>query len=68
MYFELFNALNQKFKGQKTYITALIAVLSAIIAYFSGEATLLAAIQLAATGILAASVRSGIKADLEAKK
>lgn len=48
------------FTGKKTYIAALAAVLSAAGGYLSGDLALAAAIQLAFTGILAATLRNGI--------
>lgn len=49
--------------GYKTYITAGLAVISAIAGYLTGDATLSEAAQLAFTAIMAATVRAGIKAD-----
>lgn len=46
--------------GYKTYITAAIAVLTALGAYFSGEATVIQTAQLVFTALLGAFVRSGI--------
>lgn len=60
MSYELFSMLNEKFKGRKTYVTAIVAVASAVVAYFSGEATLMAALQLAFTGIIGATLRSSV--------
>lgn len=52
-----------KLKGKKTYITAFLAVLSAVAAYLTGDATLAEAGQLAFAAIMAATVRSGIKTE-----
>lgn len=49
------------FAGYKTYITAGLAVLSAIAAYLTAEASLAEAANLAFTALLAAFVRNGIK-------
>ncbi len=46
--------------GKKTYLAAVAAVLSAAGGYLSGDITIAAAIQLAFTGILAATLRSGV--------
>lgn len=44
--------------GYRTYITAAIAILTAIGAYASGDATLIQAAQLALTGALGAFLRA----------
>ena len=49
------------FAGQKTYITAAVAVVSAVAAYLVGDATPMEAANLAFTALLAAFVRNGIK-------
>lgn len=46
--------------GYKTYITAGVAVVSAVAMYLTGEDTLAQAIQLVVTAILGATIRSGI--------
>ena len=46
--------------GYKTYITAGIAVITAIGTYLAGDATLMQAAQMAFTALLAAFVRNGI--------
>lgn len=48
------------FKGKKTYIVALLAVASAGYAYVTGQADGVSAIQLAITGVLGATLRSGV--------
>lgn len=48
------------FAGQKTYITAGVAVLTAAAAYFTGSADLMATIQLVVTAILGATIRHGV--------
>lgn len=50
------------FKGKKTYITAGVAVITAIATYLTGDATLSEAIQLSITAILGATIRNGIPA------
>jgi hypothetical protein len=50
------------FAGKKTYIVAALAVLGAIGAYLTGDATAAEAIQLAVTAIIGATLRSGIAA------
>lgn len=49
--------------GYKTYITAALAVLSAVAAYLTGDADLMQTANLVFTALLAAFVRSGIAAD-----
>lgn len=49
--------------GYKTYITAGVAVITAAATYLTGEASLTEALQLGFGAILAAFVRSGVKAD-----
>lgn len=53
-------------KGYKTYITAGIAVLTAVAGYLTGETSLTDALQLGFTAIMGAFIRSGIKADTAA--
>ena len=48
------------FAGKKTYITAVLAVLGAVAAYLTGEATVMQTAQLCVTAVLAAFVRNGI--------
>jgi hypothetical protein len=54
-------------KGKKTYVVAALAVLSAIGAYLTGDATLAQAIQLAVTALLGMTLRSGITTESEMK-
>jgi hypothetical protein len=49
------------FAGKKTYITAGVAVISAVTAYLVGDATLIETANLVFTALLAAFVRNGIK-------
>lgn len=49
------------FKGYKTYITAGVAVVTAVAAYLVGDATLVDAGTLVFNALLAAAVRHGIK-------
>tara|TARA_R110000868_G_C10960758_1_gene768470 strand:+ start:2641 stop:2793 length:153 start_codon:yes stop_codon:yes gene_type:complete len=49
------------FAGHKTYITAGVAVLSAVAAYLVGEADIMEAGQLIFTALLGAFVRNSIK-------
>ena len=48
------------FAGKKTYITAAVAVISAVGAYLSGDATLIQSAQLVFTALIGAFVRSGV--------
>ena len=50
------------FKGQKTYVTAAVAVVTAIAAYLTGDATLIQTAQLVVTAIIGATIRHGIAA------
>lgn len=52
--------------GKKTYIAAVLTILGALLAYFTGEATLDTTAQLVVTAILGATIRAGSKADAEA--
>jgi hypothetical protein len=47
--------------GYKTYITAGVAVISAVAAYLVGDADLMQTANLVFTALLAAFVRNGIK-------
>lgn len=49
-------------KGYKTYITAGLAVLTALAGYAVGDMTATEALQLAFTGALGAFLRSGMQA------
>lgn len=49
------------FAGQKTYITAGVAVVTAIATYLVGEADLVQTSNLVFTALLAVFVRNGIK-------
>ena len=51
------------FSGYKTYITAGVAVITAIATYLTGDASLADTLQLAFGAILAAFVRSGVKTE-----
>lgn len=48
------------FSGYKTYITAALAVVSAVAAYLVGDASVAETAQLVFTAILAATVRHGV--------
>lgn len=47
-------------KGYKTYITALVAIISTVAAYLVGDIGIADAAQLVLTAVLGATVRSGI--------
>ena len=47
-------------QGYKTYITAAVAIIGAVAGYLTGDLQLAAAVQLAVTAILGATLRSGI--------
>lgn len=47
-------------RGKKTYITAAVAVVTAVGAWATGEMALAEAIQLSFTAILGACIRNGI--------
>ena len=49
------------FAGKKTYITAALAIIAAIGAYLTGEATVAQTGQLVFSALLAAFIRDGIK-------
>lgn len=50
------------FKGYKTYITAAVAVITAIAAYLSGDATVAQTSQLVFSALFAAFIRNSISA------
>ncbi len=52
--------MNQKFQGKKTYATAIVAILTALITYFNGEATLMSALQLGFTAVMGMTIRNGV--------
>ena len=56
----MISILNEKFKGKKTYATAIAAILSAAITFFMGESTVMEALQLGITGVLGVTLRSGM--------
>ena len=49
------------FKGQKTYITAGVAIITAIAAYLTGDASVIDTAQLVFTALTGAFLRSGLK-------
>lgn len=49
------------FAGKKTYITAAVAIIAAIAAYLTGDATAAQTGQLVFSALLAAFIRDGIK-------
>ena len=49
------------FKGYKTYITAALAIVAAIAAYMTGDASVAQTGQLVFSSLLAAFIRDGIK-------
>lgn len=48
------------FKGQKTYIMAVVAVIGAVAGYLVGDLSLVDAAQLVVTAVLGATIRHGI--------
>jgi hypothetical protein len=52
-------------KGYKTYITAGVAVISAVAAYLVGDVNLADTAQIVLTSILGVTIRSGIKNDVK---
>jgi hypothetical protein len=48
-------------KGYKTYITAGVAVITAVAAYLTGEADLLQTANMVFTALMAAFIRSGVE-------
>jgi hypothetical protein len=51
--------------GYKTYITAIVAIVTAVASYLTGEMALADALNLGFTALLAAFVRSGVTAENE---
>lgn len=49
------------FAGKKTYITAGVAVITAVASYLTGDATLMQTLQLSFTAILSATLRNGLR-------
>lgn len=49
-----------KLSGLKTYIAGALAVLTAVVAYANGEATVIEAAQLAFTGLVGVFLRAGV--------
>lgn len=50
-------------KGYKTYITGIVAIISAIGAYLTGDMALAEAVQLVVTAVMGMTIRKGIKTD-----
>jgi hypothetical protein len=48
--------------GYKTYVTAGLAVIGAVAAYLTGDASLMQTVQLVVTAIIGATIRHGIAA------
>lgn len=51
--------------GKKTYITAIGVVVSALVAFLTGETTLVDAITTALTGLGLATLRAGVKNEVQ---
>lgn len=49
--------------GYKTYITAAVAVIGAIAAYLTGDASLVQTAQLVVTAVIGATIRHGVAAN-----
>lgn len=49
--------------GYKTYITGVVAIVTAVGTYLSGDATLAEAGQIAVTALMGMFIRAGVKAD-----
>ena len=49
--------------GYKTYVTAAVAVVGALAAYLTGDASLVQTAQLVVTAIIGATIRHGIAAN-----
>lgn len=49
------------FSGYKTYIAAVVAIVTAVGAYLAGDATLMDTAQLVFTAAIGAFVRAGVK-------
>lgn len=49
------------FKGYKTYITAGVAVITAVAAYLTGDADLMQTANLVFTALMAAFIRHGVE-------
>lgn len=49
------------FKGYKTYITAAVAVITAVAAYATGDADLMQTANLVFTALMAAFIRHGVE-------
>lgn len=62
---DLIAFMNQKFEGKKTYTTAIVTILSALLAYFGGELTMFETLQLVIPAVLGASIRHGLKTETE---
>jgi hypothetical protein len=56
----MFKKLGQLIGGKKTYVAAIGAVSTAAIGYVNGDLAAAAALQLAVTGIVAATLRNAI--------
>lgn len=52
--------LRNALRGKKTYLTALVSVLSAIAAYLVGDLSIPEAAQIVLTAVLGATLRSGM--------
>lgn len=50
-------------KGYKTYLTAGVAAIGAVVGYLVGDLSLADAAQLLVTAVMGAFIRAGVKAD-----
>jgi len=53
--------------GYKTYITGVLAILTAVATYLTGDATLAQAGELTLTALMGMFIRAGIKSDTTTK-
>lgn len=60
---KIYELLNSKFEGKKTYSVAAITVLSAFISYFAGELSMFQALQIVVPAVMGATIRHGVKTE-----
>lgn len=58
---KLLTTLKTMLKGKKTYVTGTLAILTAIAAYLTGDASIMDTVQLCVTAALGMTVRNAIK-------
>lgn len=61
----ILSVLNQKFQGKKTYATAIVTILGALLAFFNGDITVLQGLELSVPALLGMFIRNGVTTEIQ---